>query len=80
MVFNNLGSKQPKKWKSGARLINFLFETRDKENLSLFKLNEIDMTESVLINVASVKFKTTKEPKEGEESKVDKKTEKKKLN
>ena len=38
------------------------------------------MTESVLINVASVKFKTTKEPKEGEESKVDKKTEMKKLN
>ena len=75
-----MGSKQPKKWKSGARFINILFEVRDKENLSLIKLNEIDMTESVLINVASVKFKTTKEPKEEEESKVDKKTKKKKLN
>ena len=80
VVFDDLGSKQPKKWKSGERLINFLFEVRDEENLSLFKLNKIDMTESVLITVESVKFKTITESKEEEESKVDKMTQKEKLN
>ena len=62
------------------RLIIFLFEVRDQENLSLFKLNKIDMTESVLITVESVKFKTITESKEEEESKVDKMTQKEKLN
>ena len=61
-------------------MIIFLFEVRDEENLSLFKLNKIDMTESVLITVESVKFKTITESKEEEESKVDKMTQKEKLN
>ena len=61
-------------------MINFLFEVRDEENLSLFKLNKIDMNESVLITVESVKFKTITESKEEEESKVDKMTQKEKLN
>ena len=61
-------------------MINFLFEVRDEENLSLSKLNKIDMTESVLITVESVKFKTITESKEEEESKVDKMTQKEKLN
>lgn len=80
VVFNNLGSKQPKYWESEEKLLNLLLEVLDGESLSLIKLNEIDMTEPVLATEATDEFKATTEPKEEEEPKVDKEAEKEKLN
>ena len=80
VVFNNLGSKQPKYWKSEEILLTLLLEVLDGEHLALIKINEIDMTEPVIPTEASEEFKQPTEPKEEEEPKVDKEAEKEKLN
>jgi hypothetical protein len=79
VVFNNLGSKQPKYWESEEKLLTLLLEVLDGEHLALIKLNEIDMTEPVIATEASEEFKQPTEPKEEEEPKVDKEAEKEKL-
>ena len=80
VVFNNLGSKQPKYWKSEEILLTLLLEVLDGEHLALIKINEIDMTEPVIPTEASEEFKQPTEPKEEEEPKADKETDKEKLN
>ena len=79
VVFDNQGSKPPKIWESEEKLIILLLELFEGEYLALIKVNEIDMTELVFATEALEELKQTTEPKEEEETKVDKEAEKEKL-
>lgn len=80
VVFNHLGSKQPKNWESEKILLNSFLEDCDGKILSIVKLSKIDMTEPVLTTEASEEFKASTETKEVQKFNVDKETEKDKLN
>ena len=71
-MFNNLGSRQPKKWKSAELLLNLLLEVCDGEIISFVNLNEIHMTKPVLATKATVGFKAITETKDEGKSQVDK--------
>ena len=64
VVFNNLGFKQTKQCVSEEKLLNWLLEDHDGDSPSIFKLNEIYMTEQILATDSTVEHKASTEHKE----------------
>lgn len=81
VIFNGLGAKPtPKYWESEEKLLTLLLDVLDCENLSLIKLNEIDMSEPFVQDaVQEVKVEEGEQVETEVEPKEDKEAEKERL-